>query len=100
MRSGVPVLLEIYGDILEDFMDKYNYPCAYVIPGKNYNARHEYMTFEKAVQQMKKPDVRRACQEAGLRIARDYSPFQIVKKQLIAMGYKGEFNYPEGTAIE
>ncbi|CAJ1948387.1 unnamed protein product [Cylindrotheca closterium] len=97
MRSGVPILLEIYGDILEDFMDEYNYPCAYVVPGKNYQARHEYMTFEKAVLQMKKPDVRRACQEAGIRIAKDYSPFRIVKKQLEGMGYKGEFNYPKGT---
>ncbi|KAL3928681.1 MAG: hypothetical protein SGBAC_012543 [Bacillariaceae sp.] len=100
MRSGVPILLEIYGDILEDFMDEYNYPCAYVVPGKNYKARHEYMTFEKAVTQMKKPDFRRACQEAGIRIATDYSPFRIVKKQLEGMGYKGEFNYPAGQAKE
>ncbi|KAL3940168.1 MAG: hypothetical protein SGBAC_005239 [Bacillariaceae sp.] len=29
MRSGVPVLLEIYGEVLEDFMDMYNYTCVY-----------------------------------------------------------------------
>eukprot|EP00980_Cylindrotheca_fusiformis_P016223 scaffold4823_cov57-Cylindrotheca_fusiformis.AAC.1 len=37
MRSGVPVLLEIYGEVLEDFMDKYNYTCAYVMKNNNHN---------------------------------------------------------------
>merc|ERR1711884_47759 len=29
MRSGVPVLLEIYGEVFEEFRDMYDYTCVY-----------------------------------------------------------------------
>eukprot|EP00980_Cylindrotheca_fusiformis_P002916 scaffold675_cov103-Cylindrotheca_fusiformis.AAC.27 len=113
MRSGVPVLLEIYGEVLEDFMDKYNYTCAYVMKnntnhnqtgmvssnnnGPKQQQQHQhrryssYWTFEEATEAMKSVDLRKQCQTEGLQIVRDYSPNEIAKKQLRALGYQGTF---------
>jgi hypothetical protein len=94
MRSGVPVLLEIYGEVLEDFMDTYNYTCAYIMNNTTLvsSTKRQYWTFEEATEAMKSAELRRKCQEEGLRIVRDYSPSAIAKKQLRALGYEGEFN--------
>eukprot|EP00980_Cylindrotheca_fusiformis_P017261 scaffold5342_cov104-Cylindrotheca_fusiformis.AAC.3 len=93
MRSGVPVLLEIYGEVLEDFMDKYNYTCAYIMNNRTLisNPKRHYWTFEEAAEAMKSTPLRRQCQEEGLQIVRDYSPNEIAKKQLRALGYEGGF---------
>lgn len=92
MRSGVPVLLEIYGEVLEDFMDIYNYTCAYTMATFASKTKRRYWTFEEATEEMKDADLRRRCQDEGLRIVRDYSPNEIAKKQLRALGYEGTFS--------
>jgi hypothetical protein len=95
MRSGVPVLLEVRGAVLELFMDKYNYKCAFqrLQDYPEYHAEYKspYMTFVEAVEWMKDPEMRRQCQERGLEIANDYSRNVIGKKFLKALGYEGEF---------
>eukprot|EP00533_Pseudo-nitzschia_delicatissima_P004120 CAMPEP_0116086980 /NCGR_PEP_ID=MMETSP0327-20121206/5133_1 /TAXON_ID=44447 /ORGANISM="Pseudo-nitzschia delicatissima, Strain B596" /LENGTH=474 /DNA_ID=CAMNT_0003578045 /DNA_START=82 /DNA_END=1506 /DNA_ORIENTATION=+ len=96
MRSGVPVLLEIRGRVFEEFMDTYNYSCAF----RRYN--HEastieqkhtvaLMTFDEAVEKLKDPEVRRDCQRQGLEIVKDYSPSKIGQKFLKTVGYEGNF---------
>ncbi|KAL3911574.1 MAG: hypothetical protein SGILL_007227 [Bacillariaceae sp.] len=92
-RSGVPVLVEVRGEVLRHFMDKYNYMCAFErdYSGKASNYSSSLWTFEEAVQHMKDPAVRRECQRQGLEIAKDYSPNAIGKKFLKALGYAGEF---------
>lgn len=94
MRSGVPVLLEIYGEVLEEFMDAYNYTCAFVLNATKlvYDTNRQYLTFEEATEAMKSPELRRKCQEEGFRIVKDYSPSEIAKKQLRALGYQGGFD--------
>lgn len=42
MRSGVPVLLEIRGKVLQDFMDRYNYTCAFTREVRNRQT-HQYI---------------------------------------------------------
>lgn len=93
MRSGVPVLLEIYGEVLEEFMDEYNYTCAFVLNSTKlvYETKRQYWTFEEAAEAMKSPALRRRCQEEGFRIDKDYSPSEIAQKQLRALGYQGRF---------
>eukprot|EP00980_Cylindrotheca_fusiformis_P002312 scaffold535_cov65-Cylindrotheca_fusiformis.AAC.14 len=93
MRSGVPVLLEVYGEVLEDFMAKYNYTCAYVMYNRTLVSKpiRRYWTFEEAAEAMKSVAIRRQCQEEGLQIVRDYSPNEIAKKHLRALGYEGGF---------
>jgi hypothetical protein len=121
MRSGVPVLVEIRGRVLHDFMSKYNYTCTFqryldnkedddslgVVEvhnsagiGSNNNIpthqrqqqkKRKYWTFNEAVEEMKKVSVRRKCQRQGLNIARDYSPSKIGQKFLRTVGYKGDF---------
>lgn len=109
MRSGVPVLLEVWGEVMEDFMSKYGYKCAFArheMTGKfqlyqdgtqlkkNVNTtmtRSSFWTWEQAVEEMKKAEVRRECQQQGLEIAKDYSPTTIGKKFLRAVGYDGPF---------
>ncbi len=95
MRSGVPVLLEIRGRVFEDFMNKYNYSCAF----RRYNyeptieQKHgvQLMSFDEAVQKLKDPEVRRDCQRQGLEIVKDYSPSKIGRKFLKTVGYQGDF---------
>jgi len=95
MRSGVPVLLEVYEEVVEDFMDKYNYTCAFVDKehwDENKDPKKgNYWSFDDAVNAMKNPEMRRQCQQEGLRIAKDFSPSQIGKKYLRALGFRGDF---------
>eukprot|EP00980_Cylindrotheca_fusiformis_P019248 scaffold6568_cov144-Cylindrotheca_fusiformis.AAC.3 len=99
MRSGVPILLEIYGEVLEDFVDKYNYTCAYIMNNRTLVSKpiRRYWTFDEATEAMKSVAIRRQCQEEGLQIVRDYSPNVIAKKHLRALGYEGEFQCDSGN---
>jgi hypothetical protein len=92
MRSGVPVLVEIRGKVLEDFMQTYNYTCAFQRwPEEVLNLNRKLWNFQEAVHQLKDANVRRKCQREGLDIARDYSPSHIGQKFLSIVGYKGDF---------
>eukprot|EP00531_Pseudo-nitzschia_arenysensis_P002423 CAMPEP_0116120202 /NCGR_PEP_ID=MMETSP0329-20121206/3053_1 /TAXON_ID=697910 /ORGANISM="Pseudo-nitzschia arenysensis, Strain B593" /LENGTH=299 /DNA_ID=CAMNT_0003613963 /DNA_START=601 /DNA_END=1500 /DNA_ORIENTATION=- len=95
MRSGVPVLLEIRGRVLEEFMNVYNYSCAFRRYNKEPTTEQNYggqlMSFDEAVEKLKDPEVRRDCQRQGLEIVKDYSPSKIGQKFLKTVGYKGEF---------
>lgn len=96
MRSGVPVLVEVRGRVLQDFMERYNYTCAfqrYLDGGRPSSSawQTEYWTFDEAVEQLKKAEVRRKCQRQGLDIVRDYSPSKIGQKFLRTVGFKGDF---------
>jgi hypothetical protein len=100
MRSGVPVLMEIRGSVLEDFMNRYNYTCAFqrysaepsfVIPDMTTHSPRRYWTFNEAVEQMKKVEIRRECQRQALEIVQDYSQSAIGQKFLRVVGYDGEF---------
>lgn len=99
MRSGVPVLMEIRGAVFEDFMDRYNYTCAYqrypdepsFLAARASSSPRKYWTFNEAVAQLKNVEVRRECQRQGLEIIRDYSPSAIGQKFLRVVGYDGEF---------
>jgi hypothetical protein len=93
MRSGVPVLLEVFAEVVQDFMERYNYTCAFVTDPHNRtnNNTRNYWSFDEAVEAMKSPQLRRKCQSEGLRIVRDYSPSQIARKHLRALGYPGPF---------
>jgi hypothetical protein len=96
MRSGVPILMEIRGRVFEDFMDQYNYSCAfrrYPDEGTNqYGRSSVLMSFDEAVEQLKNEDVRKECQRQGLEIVKDYSPSKIGQKFLKAVGYDDGFN--------
>jgi hypothetical protein len=108
MRSGVPVLLEVWGEVMEDFMSKYGYKCAFArhemtgkfplyqggITNTNTNTtmvQSSFWTWEQAIEELKKAEVRRECQQQGLEIVKDYSPTTIGKKFLRAVGYDGPF---------
>jgi hypothetical protein len=112
MRSGVPVLVEVKGAVLSDFVNQYpDYPCIFqrhedVADASSGAMLHsalseddtspasssfEYPTFEQAIIKMKDPYVRKLCQQMGLEIAKDYSPNIIGKKFLKVLGYQGEF---------
>jgi hypothetical protein len=103
MRSGVPVLVEIRGRVLHDFMDKYNYTCAFQRYPDDFDdgntkentidltSTRKYWTFDEAIEGMRKADVRRKCQRQGLDIVKDYSPSKIGQKFLRTVGYKGDF---------
>ncbi|KAL3924981.1 MAG: hypothetical protein SGILL_000705 [Bacillariaceae sp.] len=91
MRSGVPVLVEVRGDVLKHFMDKFHYKCAFTREDSDGSDRHGLWTFEEAVENMKDPEVRRECQRQGLEIAKAYSPNVIGKKFLKTIGYTGDF---------
>ncbi|KAG7339672.1 hypothetical protein IV203_025284 [Nitzschia inconspicua] len=88
MRSGVPVLVEVWGPVLQEFVDKYNYTCTF----QREHPDLLYMTFQEAVEMMKDPKIRTQCQMEGLEIAKDFSPNQIGKKFLRAVGYDGKFH--------
>ncbi|KAL3943981.1 MAG: hypothetical protein SGBAC_001934 [Bacillariaceae sp.] len=94
MRSGAPVLLEIYGEVLEEFMFIYNYSCAFVLNKTElvYNTTRQYWSFSEATEAIRSPELRRKCQEEGFAIVKDYSPSAIAKKQLRALGFTGGFN--------
>jgi hypothetical protein len=95
MRSGVPVLLEIRGRVLEEFMARYNYSCAFrryrQEPTINHEHFAELMSFNEGVEKLKNPEVRRDCQRQGLEIVNDYSPSKIGQKFLKTVGYQGDF---------
>ena len=95
MRSGVPVLLEIRGRVFEEFMNIYNYSCAFRRYDYEPTIKHEHpiklMTFNEAVEQLKNSEVRRDCQRQGLKIVNDYSPSEIGQKFLKTVGYQGDF---------
>ena len=95
MRSGVPVLLEVRGRVLEDFMNLYNYSCAFrryhhepTIINQSYGS---LPSFNEAVEKLKNPEARLDCQRQGLEIVNDYSPSKIGQKFLKTVGYRGEF---------
>ncbi|KAL3914538.1 MAG: hypothetical protein SGILL_006068, partial [Bacillariaceae sp.] len=93
MRSGVPVLVEIRGKVLEDFMQQYNYTCAFQrYPSEIVNLKgRKLWSFQEAVEQLKDVKIRRKCQLEGLNIARSYSPNAIGQKFLRIVGYQGDF---------
>ena len=95
MRSGVPVLLEVRGRVLEEFMSLYNYSCAFRRYHHQPTIKHEYsvelMSFNEAVKNLKNPEVRKDCQRQGLEIVNNYSPSKISQKYLKAVGYQGDF---------
>jgi hypothetical protein len=111
MRSGVPVLLEVDGEVLTDFMIKCDYQYSFVrtiidnnntgdaIQQQQGRRRQQQQqlwwqrrSLEGAVEMMKGSTVRKACQQRGLQIAQDYSPNVIGKKFLTAVGYEGGFD--------
>jgi hypothetical protein len=98
MRSGVPILLEIRGKVLEDFVERYNYTCIFQryhdYESTRGSALHgrTYWSFNDAVEQLKRPEIRKKCQEQGLMIINDYSPSKIAQKFLKTVGYEGGFN--------
>jgi len=95
MRSGVPVLLEIRGRVFEDFMNQYNYTCAFRRYHNEQSILDErfgkLMSFNEAVKQLKNPDIRKECQRQGLEIVKDYSPSKIGQTFLKTVGYRGDF---------
>ena len=116
MRSGIPVLLEIGGEVLEEFMERYNYTCAFVnstanrlmydtmMPKSNdttwsnvkfRKSRHydnrKHWSFDEAVTAMKNPKLRHQCQQEGMKIAKDFTPSRIAQKHLRALGFRGKF---------
>jgi len=97
MRSGVPVLIEIRGKVLEDFAELYNYTCTfqryhdYQSTTRYTQQRNGYWSFNEAVEQLKRPEIRKKCQEQGLAIVKDYSPSRIAQKFLRAVGFTGDF---------
>jgi hypothetical protein len=92
MRSGVPVLVEIRGQVLQDFMDRYNYTCAFVRYEEMRNNNRRLWSFNEAVEKLKDVNIRRECQRQGLEIVKDYSPSKIAQKFLRTVGYKGAFS--------
>jgi len=97
MRSGVPVLIEIRGSVLEDFAERYNYTCTFQRyhgdpTSKRFAERKEkYSSFDDAIELLQRPEIRKQCQEEGLAIVNDYSPSTIAQKYLRAVGYSGDF---------
>lgn len=97
MRSGVPVLLEIRGRVLEDFAEHYNYSCTFQRYHddsrieRSTNQKNQYRSFDEAILHLKRPENRKECQEQGLAIIEDYSPSIIAQKYLRAVGYSGDF---------
>ncbi|KAL3940169.1 MAG: hypothetical protein SGBAC_005240 [Bacillariaceae sp.] len=96
MRSGVPVLLEVYGDVLEDFMMRYNYTCAYTRPDITFKLpiTRKFWSLDEATVAMKDATLRKQCQQEGLTIAKDYSPARLVERELRILGYQGKFSCP------
>jgi hypothetical protein len=97
MRSGVPVLIEIRGRVLEDFAKHYNYTCTFqryhddAIQKRSKRQKDKYLSFHEAVLQLTRPEIRKQCQEQGLAIVKDYAPSRIAQKFLRAVGYPGDF---------
>jgi len=92
MRSGVPILLEIRGKVLEDFVERYNYSCVFQRHQDNATLHtRSYWSFNEAIEQLKRPQIRKKCQDQGLMIVNDYSPSKIAQKFLRAVGYTGDF---------
>lgn len=92
MRSGVPVLVEIRGQVLEDFIQRYKYTCAFRrYQESGSNIINTLPSFDEAVEMMKDANVRRTCQQQGLEIIKDYSPSKIGQKFLRTLGYRGNF---------
>jgi len=94
MRSGVPVLLEINGEVFQDFLIAHNYTCVFVrenaiLPLKM--TRHIW-SLDEAIVAMKSVETRQKCQDEGLEIVKYYSPGAIVEKELRFIGYEDEFD--------
>ncbi|KAG7366490.1 hypothetical protein IV203_029160 [Nitzschia inconspicua] len=92
MRSGVPVLVEIRGKVLEDFIQRYNYTCAFRRYRERGSISDKLWSFDEAVEKLKDVNVRRECQQQGLEIIKDYSPSKIGQKFLRTLGYDGDFS--------
>lgn len=92
MRSGVPVLVEIRGKVLEDFIRQYNYTCAFRRYGESGSNSVKLWSFNEAVEKLKDVDIRRKCQREGLEIVKNYSPSKIGQKFLRTVGYRGDFS--------
>ena len=99
MRSGVPVLLEIQGTVLEDFATRYNYTCTFsrnrdipTMTKRTVTEANKYNTFDEAIALIAQPKIRKQCQQEGLAIVEDYSPSKIAQKFLRAVGYSGDFS--------
>eukprot|EP00534_Pseudo-nitzschia_fraudulenta_P009804 CAMPEP_0201152500 /NCGR_PEP_ID=MMETSP0851-20130426/13159_1 /ASSEMBLY_ACC=CAM_ASM_000631 /TAXON_ID=183588 /ORGANISM="Pseudo-nitzschia fraudulenta, Strain WWA7" /LENGTH=117 /DNA_ID=CAMNT_0047429521 /DNA_START=33 /DNA_END=389 /DNA_ORIENTATION=+ len=102
MRSGVPVLVDVRGRVLEDFVEKYNYTCVFRRDDRhngndndndyNNDYNNDYPSFEKAVEQLLRPEIRERCRKEGLRIAKDYAPSRIAQKFLRTVGFSGKFS--------
>jgi len=97
MRSGVPVLIEIRGRVLENFVKHYNYTCTFeryhsdAIIERSIGRKNIYRSFHEAVVQLKRPETRKQCQEQGIAIANNYAPSRVAQKFLRAVGYSGDF---------
>jgi hypothetical protein len=95
MRSGVPVLVEIRGKVLEDFIRRYNYTCAFqryaAETSISKNSGRKLWSWDEAVEKLKSVEVRKECQKQGLEIIKDYSPSEIGQKFLRTVGYNGDF---------
>ncbi|KAL3940903.1 MAG: hypothetical protein SGBAC_004646 [Bacillariaceae sp.] len=94
MRSGVPVLLEINGEVFQDFLIAHNYTCVYVMNNALLPLKmtRRLWSFDEALEAMKSSRIRQQCQDEGLEIVKHYSPSTIVEKELRLIGYDGEFN--------
>jgi hypothetical protein len=92
MRSGVPVLVEIRGQVLEDFIQRYNYTCAFQRYREIGSTINNLWSFDEAVEKLKDVKIRRECQRQGLEIIKDYSPSKIGQKFLRILGYQGKFS--------
>jgi len=102
-RSGVPTLLEMGGGATVEFINLYNYTCVFVnYRRKNVHKsivqesnssihRRKYWTFDEAAVAMRSIDLRRQCQQEGLRIAKDNTPSRIAQKFIRTVGYQGDF---------
>ena len=101
MRSGVPVLLEINGEIFQDFLIAHNYTCVYVMENAllPLEMTRQLWSFDEALQAMKSSEMRQKCQDEGLEIVKHYSPSTIVKKELRLLGYDDEFDCDKRRVI-
>merc|ERR1711862_58388 len=89
-RSGVPVLIEINGYVTENFMEKYNYSCAFSETETMHDTRR-YWTFREAVEAMKSEDLRKKCQEEASKISSEFSTQKMAQKLARTLVYGGEF---------
>ena len=63
MRSGIPVLLDCRGKNHGDFCKSYSYPCVF----------EDQESFTDMLEKMKRPELRRECQQKGMEITSKYT---------------------------